>query len=115
MSHELRTPLNAILGYAQILGKDSTLTEEHRDGIHVIQRSGEHLLNLIDEILDLSKIEAGEQDLEPSDFHLIEFLSNVVDIVRIRARAKGIDFLYEPLGELPLFAVSASCVDGTRK
>jgi len=67
MSHELRTPLNGILGYAQVLGRDRTLSERQRDGLGVIQRSGEHLLALINDILDLSKIEAGKMTVENAE------------------------------------------------
>ena len=74
MSHELRTPLNGILGYAQILKADSTLNDQQREGLEIIQRSGEHLLTLINDILDLSRIEAGKLELMRTEFHLSEFL-----------------------------------------
>ncbi len=101
MSHELRTPLNGILGYAQILKRDKSLTDSQKNGVDIIQRSGEHLLTLINDTLDLSKIEAQKLDLEPSDFHLPEFLKNIADIHRIRAEQKGLSFVYEPLTPLP--------------
>jgi len=68
MSHELRTPLNGILGYTQILKRDKTLTEKQKDGIDIIHRSSEHLLTLINDILDLSKIEAGKLEINPINF-----------------------------------------------
>jgi len=101
MSHELRTPLNGILGYAQILGLDNTLNEEQRDGLDIIQRSGEHLLMLINEVLDLSKIEAGKVELFPCDFHFESFIKTIVDIFVLRTNQKGIQFYYEPVSSLP--------------
>ncbi|MCH8295045.1 response regulator [Candidatus Poribacteria bacterium] len=102
MSHELRTPLNGILGYAQILKGDATLSDKHREGVEIIQRSGEHLLTLINDILDLSRIEAGKLELMPTEFHLPEFLKNIADMTRIRAEQKRLAFIYEPLSPLPL-------------
>jgi PAS domain S-box-containing protein len=101
MSHELRTPLNGILGYAQILKRDKSLTDAQRTGVEVIQRSGEHLLTLINDILDLSKIEAQKLEIEPAPFHLPVFLENLADLTRIRAEQVGLSFLYEPLSPLP--------------
>ena len=101
MSHELRTPLNGILGYAQLLKRDDTLTEAHRASIDVIKRSGEHLLTLINDILDLSKIEAGNLEVQPTEFHLPEFLRSLADLARIRAEQKGLAFIYETLSPLP--------------
>ncbi|MGH7946323.1 MAG: PAS domain S-box protein, partial [Opitutaceae bacterium] len=73
VSHELRTPLNGILGYTQILGRDPGLNEKQRDGVRVIHESADHLLALINDVLDLSKIEAGRIELHPTDFALPEF------------------------------------------
>ena len=101
MSHELRTPLNGILGYAQIIQRADTLAPAHRTGIDVIKRSGEHLLMLINDILDLSKIEAGKLEVHPTEFHLPEFLRSIADIARIRAEQKGLVFLHETLSPLP--------------
>ncbi|EIJ44073.1 signal transduction histidine kinase [Beggiatoa alba B18LD] len=95
MSHELRTPLNGILGYAQILRHDSNLTPQQQEGINIIQRSGEYLLTLINDILDLSKIEADRMELYQSDFSLEQFLNNVVDLFRMRAEQKDIRFIYD--------------------
>ncbi|NPE28738.1 PAS domain-containing protein [Methanococcoides sp. SA1] len=102
MSHELRTPLNAILGYCQIFARDSSLSSQQQSGIKTIHQSGEHLLLLINDILDLSKIEAGKMDLVESEFRLSEFLNGVVDIIRIRCIKKKIDFRYEPAKTLPV-------------
>ncbi len=95
MSHELRTPLNAILGYAQILKNAPNLGERQMDGLEIIKNSGTHLLNLINEILDLSKIEAGFMELVLSDVHLPEFLKQIAEMIAIRAKQKGIEFIYE--------------------
>ena len=101
MSHELRTPLNGILGYAQILERDKDVTEKQRQGIKIIHQSGSHLLTLINDILDISKIEARKLELCPTDFNFPELLKGVGEICRIRAEQKGIDFIYEQLTELP--------------
>jgi signal transduction histidine kinase/DNA-binding NarL/FixJ family response regulator len=102
MSHELRTPLNGILGYAQILNKDKSLSEKQKDGVGIIHQCGEHLLTLINDILDLSKIEARKMELQPSEFHFTQFLQGIVEICRIRAQQKGIAMIYEPLSTLPV-------------
>lgn len=101
MSHELRTPLNGILGYTQILQRDAALSEKHRHAIAVIHRSGEHLLTLINDILDLSKIEAGKIELERAEFDLASSLKTIVEMIRIRAVQKGIRFLYEEEPDIP--------------
>lgn len=101
MSHELRTPLNGILGYAQILNRDKTLTEKQRDGIRIIERSGDYLLTLINDVLDLSKIEADRVELYPLDFHFGDFLQGITDLFKMRAQQKEIAFNYEPLSPLP--------------
>jgi len=101
MSHELRTPLNGILGYTQILTHDSTLTDKQKEGLQIIHRSGTHLLMLINDILDLSKIEADKLELRPKDFRLPEFLKDIVDLFRMRAKQKDIEFVYEQATQLP--------------
>jgi signal transduction histidine kinase/DNA-binding NarL/FixJ family response regulator len=101
MSHELRTPLNGILGYAQILSRSKTLPDKERNGINIIHQCGSHLLTLINDILDLSKIEARKLELAPRDIHLGSFLQSVVEICRIRSEQKGIDFIYPSNPHLP--------------
>jgi signal transduction histidine kinase/DNA-binding NarL/FixJ family response regulator len=101
MSHELRTPLNGILGYAQILTRSKTLPEKERHGIHIIHQCGSHLLTLINDILDLAKIEARKLELTPTPIHLSALLQSVVEICRIRAQQKGIDFIHQPDTLLP--------------
>ncbi len=96
MSHELRTPLNGILGYAQILQSSQAFTEKEHKGIDIIYQCGNHLLTLINDILDLSKIEAQKMELYPQDFHFPSFLQGVVEICGIRAEQKRISFTYQP-------------------
>ncbi len=102
MSHELRTPLNGILGYAQILELSENISDNERDGLAVIRQCGCHLLNLINDILDLSKIEAHKLDLFLTEFHFPSFLQGVAEICRIRAQEKAIDFYYTPDENLPI-------------
>ncbi|MDM9382799.1 MASE1 domain-containing protein [Chlorogloeopsis sp. ULAP01] len=102
MSHELRTPLNGILGYAQILQRSQTLADHERKGIDIIYQCGSHLLTLINDILDLSKIEARKMELYPEDFYFANFLQDVVEICQIRAKQKRIAFTYQPSQELPI-------------
>lgn len=101
MSHELRTPLNGILGYAQILKKHKTLTAQQQHGLNVISHCGEHLLTLINDILDLSKIEARKMELHTSTFHLPNFLDGVSEICRVRAEQKDVAFVYQAHSPLP--------------
>lgn len=101
MSHELRTPLNGILGYAQILQRSRSLDETLQKGVEVIHRCGNHLLTLINDILDLAKVEAGKVELIPNDIHLPAFLNGVTEICSIRAEEKGISFIPQFGTDLP--------------
>lgn len=101
MSHELRTPLNGILGYTQLMNRDPNLEPPHKEGAAIIQKSGEHLLELINDILDLSKIEARRMDLRLADFDLHECLQNIVDLFTVRAREQGLAFTFEMSDEVP--------------
>lgn len=102
MSHELRTPLNGILGYAQILSRGRNWGTEHAQTIRVIQQSGEHLLTLINDILDISKIEARKLELYPADFQFLPFLDSIVAMFHIRAEQnEWLTFTYEQLTSLP--------------
>jgi CheY-like chemotaxis protein len=101
MSHELRTPLNGILGYAQILQRDQTADEKRMAAMNVIQQSGEHLLTLINDILDLAKIEANKLELIYSHIHLAEFLRVIAEIVGIKAEQKGLTFISDIDPDLP--------------
>jgi len=101
MSHELRTPLNGILGYTQILQRSSTLTEKQQRGLETIEHSGNHLLNLINDILDLAKVEAGKIELHKADFNLISLLNGVGEIIDVRAQQKKVKFHLELMEKLP--------------
>ncbi|MBD2448342.1 response regulator [Nostoc sp. FACHB-152] len=101
MNHELRTPLNGILGYVQILQREPDTTPKQHKGLNVIHQCGSHLLTLINDILDLSKLEVQKMDLYPQDFHLANFLTTTVEICRIKAEQKGIVFDYRPSANLP--------------
>jgi len=101
MSHELRTPLNGILGYAQILRRDPALGERQLDGVAVIQRSGEHLLTLIDDTLDFARIEAGKLRIEICDVPIAALVDVLRDIIGVKAEQKGLDFVCETAGNAP--------------
>ena len=101
MSHELRTPLNGILGYAQILLGESKLNERQDVMVSVIQQSGQHLLNLINDILDFAKIEAGKQKLSLNDVQLPGFLRNIAGIVSVRAEQKHLAFVCDIATDVP--------------
>jgi signal transduction histidine kinase/DNA-binding NarL/FixJ family response regulator len=101
MSHELRTPLNAIMGYAQILKMHAGLNERQIVGLNTIQSSGEHLLMLIIDILDLSKIEAGKTDLYPTPVEPRAFLRSIGDIIQIKSDEKGLSFVFDAAHDLP--------------
>jgi signal transduction histidine kinase/CheY-like chemotaxis protein len=101
MSHELRTPLNAVLGFAQLMGRDATLSDESRDNLDVIQRSGEHLLELINDVLSLSKIEAGKVTLADEVFDLPRLLEVIEEMIRVRANAKELRLVVDLDPALP--------------
>ncbi|HIK10354.1 MAG TPA: CHASE domain-containing protein [Oscillatoriaceae cyanobacterium M33_DOE_052] len=103
MSHELRTPLNAILGFAQIMSRDTSLTQEHRENIDIINRSGEHLLSLIGDILDMSKIEAGLVTINETCFDLYAILEAVEDMFSLKAKAKGLMLEIHPDPSVPQY------------
>lgn len=102
MSHELRTPLNGILGYAQILQQSRSIDGKEKKGIDIISQCGTHLLTLINDILDLSKIEARKMELHPVELHFPSFVQGVVEICQIKAEQKGIEFVYETDPNLPV-------------
>lgn len=103
ISHELRTPLNAIFGYAQLLERDSKLLRPQLESVRVIRRSAEHLANLVDGLLDISRIESGFFRLTPAPVDFIEFLDQLADMMRPQAAARSIAFHYEPAPHLPQF------------
>jgi CheY-like chemotaxis protein len=101
MSHEVRTPLNGILGYAQILQTSKNFTEKERKGLNIIHQCGTHLLTLINDVLDLSKIEARKMELYATSFHFSSFLHGVAEIFSIRAEQKKISFICQFDSDLP--------------
>ncbi|HEV7915215.1 MAG TPA: PAS domain S-box protein, partial [Albitalea sp.] len=103
MSHELRTPLNAVLGYAQILQRDADLSASAANGVETIRRGGEQLLTLVNEVLDMARIEAGKIDLYPDAVSLASVLRSVTDTVRVNALEKGLRFDVDDAADLPAF------------
>ena len=101
MSHELRTPLNAVMGYAQILQMDKAMTPRHQQILGTIRDSGDHLLNLIVDILDLSRIEAGKTELSPTDCKLQDLAATLEDLMRIKAAEKQLAFSVRADEHLP--------------
>ena len=101
MSHELRTPLNGILGYAQILTRGKNLDDRQHNGVNIIRRSGDHLLGLINEVLDLARIEADRVELEDKEIRLPAFLKNIAAINEVRAKEKNLTFSHEAHSNLP--------------
>ncbi|MFS8119685.1 MAG: response regulator, partial [Microcoleus sp.] len=106
MSHELRTPLNAILGFTQLMSYDPVLTPELQQDLAIVNRSGEHLLELINDILDLSKIESGQMTLYLSDFNLKDLLNSIEEIFQIKAQSKRLKLIVERDPNLPQFVHS---------
>lgn len=101
MSHELRTPLNGILGYIQLMKMRGTLNDADLESASAVERCGEHLLTLINDILDLAKIEAGRVQIEQAPFSLIELLDEVSGVALLRASQSGLGFHYEGRDQLP--------------
>ena len=95
MSHELRTPLNGVLGYTQILQHDRGLSHEQQKQLGVIRSSGEHLLTLLNDVLDLSKLEAGKLEIEETAFNLSEILKPLIQMLRLQTEQRGLSFEYE--------------------
>ncbi len=106
MSHELRTPLNGIMGYAQILRRDRNLTPVQQDRLNIIYNSGHHLLTLINDVLDLAKVEAGKLAVHPAPVDLPALLNGMVELMRMAARQKGLDFITQ-LPDAPPLLVEA--------
>ncbi len=106
MSHELRTPLNAILGFSQLMSQDKTISKEHQNTFAIINRAGEHLLNLINDILEMSKIEAGRTSLNITEFDLHKLLDNLQEMLRFRASSKGLQLTFHQTAEIPRYIKS---------
>ncbi|MBE9039498.1 response regulator [Oscillatoriales cyanobacterium LEGE 11467] len=103
MSHELRSPLNVILGFCQLMTRSSTLEKEHRDNIQIMNRSGQHLLTLINNVLDLSKIEAGRIVFCATDFDLYGLLDELKEMFDLKAEDKGIQLISIHSSEVPQY------------
>ena len=103
MSHELRTPLNSILGFAQIMEPSPNLTVENQENMRIIRRSGEHLLTLINEVLDLSKIEAGRMTIDPKNFDLYRLLDDLQDMFQLRALSQELQLLFQREDGVPQY------------
>lgn len=103
MSHELRTPLNAILGFTQLLRHDKRLSQKQQDYIHIIGRSGEHLLNLLNDVLEMSKIEAGRMTLNQNDFDLSRLLKNIEEMFQLKVQSKGLKLNFKCSKEVPQY------------
>ena len=103
MSHELRTPLNAILGYAQIIKRQENLTETQQQQLEIMHSSGEHLLMLINDILDVGKIEAGKMEIANLPFDLPALLRQVYSLTKLQAEEKELRFSYEAINDLPQY------------
>lgn len=101
MSHEIRTPMNAILGHSQILQRDPTLSTDHKKSIEAINKGGEHLLSLINDILDMSKIEAGKIKILPVSFNLHHLIREVGELFQLRIAQKNLEFKIELYPDLP--------------
>ncbi len=106
MSHELRTPLNAILGFSQLMERDTALTSRQRESLGIINRSGEHLLALIDDVLEMSKIEAGRIVLNPVAFNLHLLLETLREMFQIRTQSKQLFLEFDIAADLPQFVVT---------
>lgn len=103
MSHELRTPLNAILGFSQLLTRDLSLTTQQKEQLAIINRNGEHLLKLINDVLDVSKIEAGQVLLRADCVDLLDLCHSLVEMMRLKAFAKGLEFSLDLAQNLPSY------------
>jgi PAS domain S-box-containing protein len=103
MSHELRTPLNAILGFAQIMEPSPNLTRENRESLRIIHRNGEHLLTLINQALDLSKIEAGRMTLDATNFDLYRLLDELQDMFQLRSQNQQVELLFHCAADVPQY------------
>ena len=101
MSHELRTPLNAILGFSQLMNQDTNLLNEQKENLNIIQRSGEHLLSLINQVLDLSKVEAGRMTLSKNNLNIHHFLAEIEDMFALKANAQSLHLRFECAADVP--------------
>ncbi|MTJ10211.1 PAS domain S-box protein [Anabaena sp. UHCC 0204] len=103
MSHELRTPLNAILGFTQVMSRDTKLSNEHQENLKIINRAGEHLLTIINDILEMSKIEAGKTTLNKHSFNFHDFLNVLYNFIKLRAESKGLELKFDYAPDIPAY------------
>jgi PAS domain S-box-containing protein len=103
MSHELRTPLNAILGFSQLMNRSSSLSSQHQEYLGIISRNGEHLLTLINQVLDLSKIEAGRVTLNETNFDFHRLLNDIENMFQVQAGSKGLQLSIERTPDVPQY------------
>ena len=103
MSHELRTPLNAIIGFTQVMSRDRSLSSEHQQHVNIISRSGEHLLELINDILQMSKIEAGKITLNTNSFDLYRLLDDLKAMLQLKALSKGLQLIIDCTADVPQY------------
>ncbi len=103
ISHELRTPLNAVLGFSELMTRDPNITREQRENLDIIGRSGEHLLALINDVLDLSKIESGKDKLEPEVFDLYEMLLGLGEMFSLRAEVRDLTVVFDLASDVPCY------------
>lgn len=103
MSHELRTPLNAILGFTQVLHNDPSLSSQHRHYVDIINNSGDHLLAMINNVLEMSKIEAGQMRLQPEVFSLPHLLQEIQELLGLKAQAKGLSLQVTQAADIPAY------------
>jgi two-component system sensor histidine kinase/response regulator len=103
MSHELRTPMNAILGFTQVLDGDVSLSQEHQQHIQIIHRAGEHLLALINDILEMSKIESGHITFNENSFDLYKLLDSLEEMFRLKASGKGLKLMFDRSPDIPQY------------
>jgi signal transduction histidine kinase/CheY-like chemotaxis protein len=106
MSHELRTPLNAILGYSQLMQRDTSLPSEHCEYLSIINRSGEHLLALINEVLEISKIEAKRITIDLVNFNIHNLILDLKNMFEVKTKAKGLLFEVRGINDLPRFIIA---------
>ncbi|MEG5000724.1 AAA family ATPase [Microcoleus sp. B4-D4] len=103
MSHELRTPLNAILGFSQLMERDTNLLNEQKENLNIIHRSGDHLLSLINQVLDLSKVEAGRMTLSENNLNIHHLLADIEDMFALKAKDRGLQLRVECAADVPKY------------
>lgn len=106
MSHELRTPLNVILGFSQVMYRDSTVTAQQKETLRIINQSGEHLLNLINDVLEVTKIESGKTNLKVDNFDLHHLLDSLEEMLSFKAEEKGLKLVFGRSPDVPAYIQS---------